>query len=136
MSTIFSKIISGEIPCHKIHENDNFIAFLDVNPIAQGHTLIVPKLVVDYIFDMNDEQFSDFHLYSKKIALALKKSIPCLKIGIAVIGLEVPHAHIHLVPMNEVGDLNFTSTRKVFTPIEFAEIAKLISSNLLGFNAI
>ncbi|MDP2176684.1 MAG: HIT family protein [Bacteroidota bacterium] len=130
MSTIFSKIISGEIPCHKIHENDDFIAFLDVNPIAKGHTLIVPKFEVDYIFDMNNDQFSDFHLYSKKIALAIKKSIPCLKIGTAVIGLEVPHAHIHLVPMNEVGDLNFSSTRKVFTPKEFAEIAKLISSNL------
>lgn len=130
MSTIFSKIIKGEIPCFKIHENDDFIAFLDVNPIAKGHTLIVPKIEVDYIFDMNDEQFSDFHLYSKKIALALKKSIPCIKIGMAVIGLEVPHAHIHLVPMNEVADLNFTSERKVFTTDDFNEIASLISSNL------
>jgi histidine triad (HIT) family protein len=130
MSTIFSKIIKGEIPCFKIHENDDFISFLDVNPIAKGHTLIVPKIEVDYIFDMNDEQFSDFHLYSKKIALALKKSIPCIKIGVAVVGLEVPHAHIHLVPMNEVADLNFTSERKVFSTNEFEEIASLISSNL------
>lgn len=130
MSTVFTKIINKEIPCYKIHENDDFIAFLDVNPIAKGHTLIVPKLEIDYIFDMSNEQLTAFHLYSKKIASALKKSIPCIKIGMAVIGLEVPHAHIHLVPMNEVGDLNFTSKRKEFSSTEFEEMAQLISSNL------
>jgi histidine triad (HIT) family protein len=130
MSTIFSKIIKGEIPCYKIHENDDFIAFLDVNPIAKGHTLVVPKSQVDYIFDMDNEMFAAFHLYSKKIALALKKSIPCIKIGVAVIGLEVPHAHIHLVPMNVVGDLNFSSERKEFSSLEYEEIKKNISSNL------
>jgi histidine triad (HIT) family protein len=130
MSTVFTKIINKEIPCYKIHENDDFIAFLDVNPIAKGHTLIVPKLEIDYIFDMSNEQLTAFHLYSKKIASALKKTIPSIKIGMAVIGLEVPHAHIHLVPMNEVGDLNFTSKRKEFSSTEFEEMAQLISSNL------
>lgn len=130
MSTIFDKIINKEIPCYKIHENDDFMAFLDVNPIALGHVLVIPKVSVDYIFDLSDEHFAAFHLYAKKIALALKKTIDCKKIGIAVIGLEVPHAHIHLVPMNTVSDLNFSGPRLKLSEGEFNNLCSLISSNL------
>ncbi|NQW42110.1 MAG: HIT family protein [Bacteroidetes bacterium] len=130
MSTLFSKIISGEIPCYKIHETENFLAFLDVNPLAEGHTLIIPKHPLDYIFDMPDAQLGEIHIYSKKIAIALKKAIPCVKIGIAVIGLEVPHAHIHLVPMNKVGDLNFTTERKKFNTEEYQTTLNGIKANL------
>ncbi len=130
MSTIFSKIISGEIPCYKIHETENFLAFLDVNPLAEGHTLIIPKHPLDYIFDMPDAQLGEIHIYSKKIAIALKKAIPCVKIGIAVIGLEVPHAHIHLVPINKVGDLNFTTERKKFNTEEYQTTLNSIKANL------
>lgn len=130
MSTIFSKIISGEIPCYKIHETENFLAFLDVNPLAEGHTLIIPKHPLDYIFDMPDAQLGEIHIYSKKIAIALKKAIPCVKIGIAVIGLEVPHAHIHLVPINKVGDLNFTIERKKFNTEEYQTTLNSIKANL------
>jgi histidine triad (HIT) family protein len=130
MSTIFDKIINKEIPCFKIHENDDFMAFLDVNPIAIGHTLVIPKNPQDYIFDLSDSDFMAFHLYSKKIASALKKTINCKKIGVAVIGLEVPHAHIHLVPMNHVGDLNFTGERLVLSNIQYEDICKQILSNL------
>ena len=130
MSTIFSKIISGEIPCYKIHETENFLAFLDVNPLAEGHTLIIPKHPLDYIFDMHDAQLGEIHIYSKKIAIALKKAIPCVKIGIAVIGLEVPHAHIHLVPINKVGDLNFTTERKKFNTEEYQTTLNSIKANL------
>ncbi len=130
MSTIFDKINNKEIPCYKIHENDDFMAFLDVNPIAIGHSLVIPKKPQDYIFDMSDDDLMAFHLYSKKIASALKKSIECKKIGVAVIGLEVPHAHIHLVPMSKVGDLNFTAERLTLSSREFEDICSQISSNL------
>jgi histidine triad (HIT) family protein len=130
MSTIFDKIIKKEIPCYKIHENDDFMAFLDVNPIAIGHTLVIPKKTQDYIFDLSEDDFMAFHLYSKKIATALKKTIECKKIGVAVIGLEVPHAHIHLVPMNQVGDLNFTAERLTLSSQQYEDICKQISSNL------
>lgn len=121
MSSIFSKIINGEITCYKIDETEDFMAFLDVNPLKEGHTLVIPKLAIDYIFDMPDEQLTQLHLYAKKIAIAIKKALPCTKVGMAVIGLEVPHAHIHLVPMSVVGDLNFTAPRAKFTEEEYKQ---------------
>ncbi len=126
MATMFSKIVNGEIPCHKIAETNDFLAFLDVRPLAEGHTLVIPKIEIDYIFDMDDEHFAGLQLFSKIIATAVKKAIPCKRIGVAVIGLEVPHAHIHLVPMNAIGDLNFENERKQFSHEEYAEIAAKI----------
>ena len=126
MVSIFSKIISNEIPSYKVAETNDFLAFLDVRPLTAGHTLVVPKIETDYIFDIDDEQFSALQLFSKKVAIAIKKAIPCKRIGIAVIGLEVPHAHIHLVPINEIGDLNFENDRKKFTPEEYQKIADSI----------
>lgn len=130
MSTVFQKIIDGEIPAYKVDENDSFLAFLDVNPLTKGHTLVIPKKATDYIFDMDDSELTDMHIFAKNVARALKNAVPCTKVGVAVIGLEVPHAHIHLVPMNQVGDLNFTATRAKFTPEEFEETAVLIASYL------
>ncbi len=126
MATIFTKIVNGEIPCYKIAETTDFLAFLDVRPLAAGHTLVIPKKETDYIFDLDDEQFAGLHLFSKIIATAVKKAIACKRIGIAVIGLEVPHVHIHLVPMNIIGDLNFENERKQFTPDEYKKIAESI----------
>ena len=103
MATIFTKIIKGEIPCYKIAEDERYFAFLDINPLMAGHTLVVPKVETDYIFDLNDDELSGVVLFSKKVAMAIEKAIPCVRIGVAVIGLEVPHAHIHLVPMNHNG---------------------------------
>jgi len=111
MASIFSKIVSGEIPCHKIAETESCLAFLDVFPLVEGHVLVIPKKEVDYIFDMEDELFSELQLFSKKVAKAIQKVIPCKRIGVAVIGLEVPHAHIHLVPINHVGDINFSKSK-------------------------
>lgn len=108
MATIFSKIIAGEIPCHRIAEDERFFAFLDIQPLVEGHVLVVPKKENDYIFDMGDQDLADMMVFAKKIAVAIKKAIPCTRIGVAVIGLEVPHTHIHLVPMNTADDLNFT----------------------------
>ena len=130
MSTIFARIINGEIPCYKVAETDEFLAFLDVSPVAKGHTLVIPKKETDYIFDMEDKELADFHLFAKKIAKALKQAVPCRKVGIAVVGLEVPHAHIHLIPMNHIGDMNFTSERLKLSPEDFAGIAGSISSFL------
>jgi histidine triad (HIT) family protein len=107
MPGIFSKIISGDIPCYKIAENDRFLAFLDVFPLAEGHVLVIPKQEVDYIFDLEREVYRDLWSFASEVASAIKKSIPCVKVGVAVIGLEVQHAHIHLVPINKVGDINF-----------------------------
>ncbi len=121
MATIFSKILNGEIPCYKIDETADFMAFLDVNPLKEGHTLIIPKKAVDYIFEMPNEELAQLHIYAKKIAIAIKKAIPCTKVGMAVIGLEVPHAHIHLVPMSAVVDLNFTAPRAKFTAEEYIQ---------------
>ncbi len=128
MATIFQKIIKGEIPCYKVAEDENFLAFLDVNPIAKGHTLVIPKQEVDYIFDMENHMLANLHIFSKKVAIAIKKVVPCVKVGMAVIGLEVPHAHIHLVPMNAVADLNFAGPRVSLTHEEFQNIAKEIGS--------
>lgn len=108
MSSIFSKIVSGEIPSHKIAETDDYLAFLDVFPLVEGHVLVIPKKEVDLIFDLDDSLFSGLHLFSKKVAKAVYRAIPCRRVGVAVIGLEVPHAHIHLVPMNTIGDINFS----------------------------
>jgi histidine triad (HIT) family protein len=107
MPGIFSKIVSGDVTCHKIAENDRFLAFLDVFPLAEGHVLVIPKQEVDYIFDLEREVYRDLWSFASEVASAIKKSIPCVKVGVAVIGLEVQHAHIHLVPINKVGDINF-----------------------------
>jgi histidine triad (HIT) family protein len=131
MATIFTKIIKGEIPCYKIAENDRYFAFLDINPLKAGHTLVVPKNEVDYVFDLDDDQLSGMILFSKKVAAAIKSAIPCNRIGIAVLGLEVPHAHIHLVPMNSMEDVNFRNPKLKFTPEEFKEIAEKIRGKLI-----
>ena len=110
--TIFSRIINGEIPCHKIAENDKFFAFLDVNPVQEGHTLIIPKREEDYIFDISDEELGEMIIFAKGIAKAIKAHTGCVKVGVSVIGLEVPHAHIHLIPMNKMGDLDFNKKQE------------------------
>lgn len=130
MSTIFTKIINKEIPAYIIDEDNDFIAFLDVFPLAKGHSLVVPKQQVDYIFDLEDDLLSGLHLFSKRIAKAVEKSIPCKRIGTAVIGLEVPHTHIHLIPINNVSDIDFSRPKLEFSEDEFKEILKTIKSNL------
>lgn len=130
MSTIFSKIIAGEIPCYKLAEDDNFLSFLDVNPVTKGHALVIPKQAVDYIFDMEDRQLAELHVFAKKVAKAIKEVVPCKKVGVAVVGLEVPHAHVHLIPMNSIGDMNFTGERVKLSPEEYTELALNISSHL------
>ncbi|HEY0029614.1 MAG TPA: HIT family protein [Bacteroidia bacterium] len=130
MASIFSKIISGEIPCHKIAENDKFLAFLDVFPLVHGHVLVVPKTEIDYIFDIDDEDLSEMMVFAKSIAKAQKAAIACKRIGVAVIGLEVPHAHIHLVPMNTVNDINFTQPKLKPNPEELSEMASKIKAKL------
>ena len=130
MATIFSKIIRGEIPCYKIAETANYLAFLDVFPLAKGHTLVIPKKETDYIFDIADEEFSGLHLFSKKVAKAIEKAIPCKRIGVAVIGLEVPHAHIHLIPLQNVSDINFSRPKLNFPKEEMEEVAKKIREHL------
>ena len=129
MDTIFSKIIRGEIPSYKIAEDERFFAFLDINPLAEGHTLIVPKQQIDYIFDMEDKDLGDMFIFAKKTAIAIKKNIPCEKVGIAVIGLEVPHAHIHLVPINGVYDIDFSKEKLKLSPERFSEIAEMLRNS-------
>ncbi len=107
MATIFSKIVAGEIPCYKVFETDRCLAFLDINPVVRGHVLCIPKQEVDYIFDLDDELFCELHLFAKRVAKGLKKVCPCIKVGEAVVGIDVPHTHIHLMPLNKPGDLNF-----------------------------
>src|SRR5512137_1050725 len=131
MATIFTRIIRGEIPGYKIAENEKYFAFLDINPLMVGHTLVVPKKETDYIFDLKDEELSGLFLFAKKVALAVEKAIPCARIGVAVIGLEVPHAHIHLVPMNTMNDLNFKNPKLKLSPEEFTKIAKKISEKVV-----
>ncbi|MBR5776083.1 MAG: HIT family protein [Bacteroidaceae bacterium] len=128
--TIFSRIIAGEIPCYKVAEDDNYFAFLDISPLAKGHTLVIPKREVDYIFDLTDEEIAGMQVFAKKVAIAIKKAIPCVKVGQCVLGLEVPHAHIHLVPMQSEADLRFTNPRVELAKDEFEEIAKSIRENL------
>jgi len=130
MASIFSKIVNGEIPAYKVAEDENYLAFLDIFPVAKGHTLVIPKKEVDYIFDLEDNLFAGLKLFAKKVAVGLKKAIPCEKVGVLVLGLEVPHAHIHLIPMqNEADLLNFSKKLK-FTPEEFQKIKQLISENI------
>jgi len=130
MATIFSRIIAGEIPCYKIAEDDSFFAFLDINPMAKGHTLVVPKIEEDYIFNLDDKTLSDMMLFSKEVAKAIEKSVTCLRIGVAVIGLEVPHAHIHLIPINKEADMNFKNPKLKLTAEEMTGIADNIKQNL------
>jgi histidine triad (HIT) family protein len=131
MDTIFTKIIKGEIPCYKIAANDDYFAFLDINPLRAGHTLIVPKRETDYIFDLEDTYLAGMIIFSKKIAAAIKSVIPCNRIGVAILGLEVPHAHIHLVPMDTMEDINFKNPKLKFTVEEFKDIATKISSKVI-----
>nr|WP_297169296.1 HIT family protein [uncultured Dysgonomonas sp.] len=130
MATIFSKIIKGEIPCYKIAENDNFFAFLDIRPMAKGHVLVIPKHETDYLFDLDDDVLSEMIVYSKKIAKAIQKVVPCKRIGLMVIGMEVPHAHIHLIPINAEGDMNLSNPRLKLSEDEFQQITKDITSEL------
>lgn len=130
MASIFSKIINREIPAQIIAENDRFIAFLDIMPLVVGHTLVVPKKETDYIFDLEDSELSDINVFAKKVAAAVRKAVPCKRIGVAVIGLEVPHAHIHLVPMNSADDLNFTRPKLKPSAEELALVAERIRSFL------
>ena len=129
MASIFSKIVTGEIPCHKVAENEDFLAFLDVFPIAKGHTLVIPKKEIDYIFDLNDDLYSRLFLFAKSIAPALEKTVPCVRIGISVIGLEVPHAHVHLIPLNSMADADFSSKIKI-SQEELSSLAGAIRANL------
>jgi histidine triad (HIT) family protein len=130
MATIFTRIIKGEIPCYKIAEDDNYFAFLDINPLRKGHTLVVPKNETDYLFDLDDDQLSGLILFSKKVAEAIRSAIPCNRIGVAILGLEVPHAHIHLVPMDSMDDVNFKNPKLKLSSEEFKDIAAKISSNI------
>lgn len=130
MASIFSRIVAGEIPCYKIAENDKFFAFFDISPLVPGHTLVIPKKEEDYIFDISDEDLAEMIVFAKKIAVAIKKAIPCKKVGVAVIGLEVPHAHIHLVPMQKEGDLDFRREKMHPTEEQFKEWQKKIVENL------
>lgn len=129
MPSVFSKIIAGEIPCHKIAENDHFIAFLDVSPLVRGHVLVVPKKETDYIFDLSEEELSKILGFAKGVAAKIRKAIPCERIGVSVIGLEVPHAHVHLVPIRSADDLNFTRPKLKITQEELAELADLIRNS-------
>lgn len=130
MATIFSMIVAGEIPCYKIAEDDKFFAFLDINPLVKGHTLVIPKQEVDYIFDLSDEDLAAMQVFAKKVAQAIGKAFPCIKVGQAVLGLEVPHAHIHLVPMQSEKDMLFSNPKLKLTPEEFAEVAAAIRAQL------
>lgn len=126
MASLFSKIIAGEIPCHKVAENDEFLAFLDIMPLAKGHTLVIPKLETDYIFDIDDESYQRFWLFAKQVAGKLRSHVPCKRIGLSVIGLEVPHAHIHLIPLQQVDDINFSKPKIAADPTELAALARLL----------
>ena len=130
MASIFSRILAGEIPSYKVAEDDKFFAFLDINPLAKGHTLVIPKREVDYFFDLTDEEIGAMQIFAKKVATAIKEAFPCVKVGQAVLGLEVPHAHIHLVPMQSEKDMLFTNPKLKLTAEEFAEIAQKINSCL------
>jgi histidine triad (HIT) family protein len=128
MASVFTKIISGEIPAYKIAEDANFLAFLDIQPLAKGHTLVIPKKEIDYIFNIDDDLYQGLWLFAKNVSSALEKAVPCKRIGIAVIGLEVPHTHIHLIPINKVSDINFSSPKLNFSKEEFEFVAEEIRS--------
>jgi len=130
MATIFTKIVNGEIPSYKIAEDEKFYALLDINPLKKGHSLVIPKQEVDYIFDLEENLLGDLHKFSQKIAKALDKTIPCKRVAVVVLGLEVSHAHIHLIPMDSENDVRFSNPKMQFTPEEFTAIAKEIKKNL------
>lgn len=130
MATIFSRIIAGEIQSYKVAENEQFYAFLDINPLTKGHTLVVPKREVDYIFDLTDDELAAMQVFAKQVALAIQQAFPCKKVGQAVIGLEVPHAHIHLIPMQNESDMLFSNPKLQLTPEEFTAIAKAIADRI------
>lgn len=123
MASIFSKIVAGEIPCYKIAENDNYLAFLDVFPLKKGHVLVIPKKEVDYIFDLDNDTYNGLMAFAKEVAIGIKQAIPCSRIGLSVMGLEVPHAHVHLIPMNTQNDMNFSNEKLKFSKEEFETIA-------------
>lgn len=128
MSTIFTKIVNGEIPSYKVAETDKYYAFLDISPLQKGHTLVIPKREEDYLFDLGDEELAGLMVFAKKVAKAIQKAVPCQRVGVAVLGLDVPHAHVHLVPLNGGNDLNFSNPKKQFTAEEMKACAELIAS--------
>ncbi len=130
MGSVFSKIIAGEIPAHKIAENENFLAFLDISPLVLGHVLVIPKQEINYIFDIEDELYQGLMLFAKQVALAIKKAYPCERVGVAVIGLEVPHAHIHLIPINQMNDMNFANPKLKLTQDQLGAVAAKIKAEL------
>jgi len=130
MASIFTKIVRGEIPCYKIAETEDYLAFLDIRPLTKGHTLAIPKVEVDYLFDLKEDQYVGLQLFAREIAKAIKAVVPCERIGTAVIGLEVPHAHIHLVPINQIDDLRFDRPRVEMSPEEMTQLAAEIRSQL------
>jgi histidine triad (HIT) family protein len=130
MATIFSKIVQGKIPSYKIAENDKFYAFLDINPLSKGHTLVIPRQEIDYLFDIDDQQIAEMMIFAKKVARGIEKVISCKRVGVAVLGLEVPHAHIHLIPLNSEADINFSNPKLKLSPEEFNSIAEEISSSV------
>jgi histidine triad (HIT) family protein len=132
MATIFTRIVNGEIPCYKVAEDENYLAFLDINPLQEGHTLVIPKKEINYIFDVEDELHAGLWNFAKKIGKAIEKVVPCKRIGITVIGLEVPHAHIHLIPLKSMYDMDFRRPKLTFTPEEFTLIAKKISDAIIS----
>jgi histidine triad (HIT) family protein len=130
MASIFTRIVQGEIPCYKIAENEDYLAFLDINPLARGHTLVIPKQETDYLFDLDDEVLAGLNVFAKKVALAIDRVTDCKRVGVAVLGLEVPHAHIHLIPINGLYDIEFSRPKLKLAPEEFEEIAARIRSAL------
>ena len=132
MPSIFSKIVAGELPCHKVAETNEFLAFLDINPLSKGHTLVIPKNETDYLFDLDDPTYKGLMLFAKKVAIAIKKVIDCKRVGVAVVGFEVPHAHIHLAPINGLYDIDFSKPKLELTKEEFTEIARAIGNAFEG----
>lgn len=130
MATIFSRIVKGEIPCYKIAEDERFFAFMDINPVAVGHTLVIPKRENDYIFNLDDDEIAEMMVFAKKVAKAIEKAVPCKRIGVAVIGLEVPHAHIHLIPITQEGDMDFKREHVKMSDEEFRDVQKRIVEQL------
>lgn len=128
MASLFSKIVAGDIPSYKVAEDENYFAFLDINPLTEGHALVIPKKEVDYVFDLDDETYCGLFAFAKKVAKAQKRAIPCVRIGVAVLGMEVPHAHIHLVPLHNEAELNFSNEKKQLTPDQFKAIAARIAA--------
>lgn len=127
MASVFTRIVNGEIPSYKVAETENCYAFLDISPLAEGHTLVIPKKEVDYLFDLDDQLYTELQLFAKEVAVALKKAVPCKRVGVVVLGMEVPHAHIHLVPLQSEGDMDFRKEKCSLTPERFEQIAKMIA---------